>query len=187
MWIFLKNIWQNDWSLLYKNNTFRIKEISGKVIKCQIWDTAGQERYRAVVSAYYRGSAGTIVVYDITSEETFANVEKWVEEIREHVNADLPILIVGNKTDLEHIRKVTRDRGQKLASELCADFIETSAKSGDNISEAFEVLLEKIVAKPDFNQQSNSVKKVEYDQMENVGGCCWLSNFICNFFIYILK
>ena len=112
-------------------------------MKCQIWDTAGQERYRAVVSAYYRGSAGTIIVYDITSVDSFEKVEQWVNEMRGQVGEGIPILIVGNKTDLEHLRKVEQQTGKDLANKLNADFIETSAKSGKNVEEAFDILIGK--------------------------------------------
>ena len=90
--------------------------MGSRSVKCQIWDTTGQERYRAVVAAYYRGSCGTMIVYDITNEESFKNVQKWVNEMRVHVADSVPIMIVGNKGDLDHLRKVNTETAAQLAS-----------------------------------------------------------------------
>merc|ERR1712211_36727 len=78
----------------------------GKIIKAQIWDTAGQERYRAITSAYYRGAVGALLVYDISKQATFKNVERWLTELREHADNNIVIMLVGNKSDLKHLRAV---------------------------------------------------------------------------------
>lgn len=93
----------------------RTVKIEGKSIKAQIWDTAGQERYRAITSAYYRGAVGALLVYDITKKVTFANVERWLNELKEHSDNDIVILLVGNKCDLRHIRAVSTEEGSSLA------------------------------------------------------------------------
>jgi small GTP-binding protein len=93
----------------------RTLKISGKTIKAQIWDTAGQERYRAIVSAYYRGAVGVLLVYDITKKQTFENVSRWLNELREHADEDIVILLVGNKCDLRHIRAVSTEEGTSFA------------------------------------------------------------------------
>merc|ERR1711904_652802 len=74
----------------------RSVSIEGKTIKAQIWDTAGQERYRAITSAYYRGAVGALVVYDITKDVSFENVEKWLSELKENATADITMMLVGN-------------------------------------------------------------------------------------------
>ena len=71
------------------------------MIRAQIWDTAGQERYRAITNAYYRNAVGALLVYDITKYSTFQNIEKWFNELRDHANNKIIILLVGNKTDLK--------------------------------------------------------------------------------------
>lgn len=81
-------------------------EVEGKTIKAQIWDTAGQERYRAITSAYYRGAVGALLVYDITKQVTFEHVETWLKELRDHADANIVIMLVGNKSDLQHLRAV---------------------------------------------------------------------------------
>ena len=67
---------------------------------------AGQERYRAITSAYYRGAVGALLVYDITKPQTFVNSERWLRELREHADDDIVIMLVGNKSDLKHVRAV---------------------------------------------------------------------------------
>ena len=89
--------------------------IKGKTIRAQIWDTAGQERYRAITAVYYRGAVGALVVYDITKMETFENLNKWLGELAEHADSAARIMIVGNKTDLRHLRAVTTEEGRALA------------------------------------------------------------------------
>lgn len=76
----------------------RSVSIEGKMIKAQIWDTAGQERYRAITSAYYRGAVGALIVYDITKDTSFENVEKWLAELKENASTDITMMLVGNKT-----------------------------------------------------------------------------------------
>merc|ERR1711991_658360 len=78
----------------------------GKILKAQIWDTAGQERYRAITSAYYRGAVGALLVYDLTQASTFRNCERWLNELRDHADKYIAIMLVGNKSDLSHLRAV---------------------------------------------------------------------------------
>lgn len=80
-----------------------------KLIKAQIWDTAGQERYRAVTSAYYRGAVGALLIYDITKQASFKNINKWLEEIKDHAEPHIVIMLVGNKSDLKHLRQVKQE------------------------------------------------------------------------------
>lgn len=81
-------------------------KILDKLIKCQIWDTAGQERYRAITNAYYRGAVGALVCYDITRDQTFQNTDKWLNELKQHADPNIIILMLGNKLDLTDNRAV---------------------------------------------------------------------------------
>eukprot|EP00027_Filamoeba_sp_ATCC50430_P009839 CAMPEP_0168561684 /NCGR_PEP_ID=MMETSP0413-20121227/11727_1 /TAXON_ID=136452 /ORGANISM="Filamoeba nolandi, Strain NC-AS-23-1" /LENGTH=215 /DNA_ID=CAMNT_0008593073 /DNA_START=64 /DNA_END=711 /DNA_ORIENTATION=- len=110
---------------------------NGTQIKVQIWDTAGQERFRAITRGYYRGAVGALMVYDITKAQTFKNVEKWLQELHEHADANIVIMLVGNKTDLHDKREVSTDEARKFASKNDLLYIETSALDGENIKEAF--------------------------------------------------
>jgi len=100
------------------------------------WDTAGQERFRTITSAYYRGADGIIVVYDVTHKESFEHVREWLQEVEKYANDSTVKLLVGNKSDRQD-RVVTTEEGQALADELGVPFIETSARSADNVEQAF--------------------------------------------------
>ncbi|EFP08731.1 CRE-RAB-11.2 protein [Caenorhabditis remanei] len=116
--------------------------IEGKKIKATIWDTAGQERYRAITSAYYRGTLGALVVYDIAKHQTFENIERWLKELRNHADQqDISIMLVGNKTDLRHLRAVPTDEAAVFAERNQMSFIETSALDSTNVEEALRNLL----------------------------------------------
>ncbi|CAO2641653.1 Ras-related protein Rab-11B [Lemmus lemmus] len=93
-------------------------QVDGKTIKAQIWDTAGQERYRAITSAYYRGAVGALLVYDIAKHLTYENVERWLKELRDHADSNIVIMLVGNKSDLRHLRAVPTDEARAFAGEL---------------------------------------------------------------------
>ncbi|KAH8157213.1 hypothetical protein CIB48_g11037 [Xylaria polymorpha] len=119
-------------------------QVDSKTIKAQIWDTAGQERYRAITSAYYRGAVGALLVYDISKHQTYENVTRWLKELREHADANIVIMLVGNKSDLRHLRAVPTDEAKSFASENHLSFIETSALDASNVELAFQNILTEI-------------------------------------------
>lgn len=115
----------------------------GKILKAQIWDTAGQERYHAINSTYYRGALGALLVYDICKPSSFGNVEKWLKELRNYTDPSIVVMLVGNKTDLRHLRAVKLEEGASFAQKHNLFFIETSALNASNVDVAFQkVLLE---------------------------------------------
>jgi small GTP-binding protein len=116
----------------------------GKV-KAQIWDTAGQERFaRVLLPTYFRKAKGVILVYDITNLKSFESLsERWMAQLNDHASADdLAKLLVGNKSDLEASREVTREKAQQFCQQYGMELLETSAKSGTNVLQAFEKLIE---------------------------------------------
>lgn len=119
-------------------------QVDGKTIKAQIWDTAGQERYRAITSAYYRGAVGALLVYDIAKHLTYENVERWLRELRDHADANIVIMLVGNKSDLRHLRAVPTDEAKSFAETNQLSFIETSALDSTNVETAFHNILTEI-------------------------------------------
>ncbi|CAH1448518.1 unnamed protein product [Lactuca virosa] len=118
--------------------------VDDKTIKGQIWDTAGQERYRAITSAYYRGTVGALIVYDITRKVTFYNIERWLKELREHTDQNIVIMLVGNKADLGHLRAVTTDEAKAFSERENVFFMETSALESLNVEKAFTEVLTQI-------------------------------------------
>ncbi|ORX91965.1 small GTPase [Basidiobolus meristosporus CBS 931.73] len=122
----------------------RTIQVEGKTIKAQIWDTAGQERYRAITSAYYRGAVGALLVYDITLRPTFENVNRWLKELRDHADNNIVVMLVGNKSDLRHLRAVPTEEATQFATENQLSFIETSALDSSNVELAFQKILTEI-------------------------------------------
>ena len=119
----------------------------GHKIKAQIWDTAGQEKYKAITGAYYKGSKGALVVYDITQKKTFKNIEKWVNDLKAAGDPKITIILIGNKNDLDDKRQVSKDQGEEKARSFGCAFLETSAYSGDNIDKAFNLMVKEIYEK----------------------------------------
>ena len=93
-------------------------EVDDLKVKAQIWDTAGQERYKSITSAYYKGSKGALLVYDITKRSTFENVDRWLEEFKRNCDPEISIILVGNKCDLDNNREVTIEEAQKKSADL---------------------------------------------------------------------
>lgn len=112
-------------------------------LKFHIWDTESQDALRST-DLYFKGWHGVLLVYDVTKQESFENLDKWVEIIREYLS-DARILLVGNKTDLQHLKTVWTEDGQAYADSKGLDFYETSALDWSNIKDAFEELLQKVV------------------------------------------
>ena len=118
---------------------FKIKtlDIDGKIIKLQIWDTAGQERFRVITSAYYRGAHGIVLVYDVTSEMSFKNLNYWLEETVKFASENVSKLIIGNKCDIINKREVSYTTAREYAESLNINYVETSAKNNTNINKIF--------------------------------------------------
>jgi Ras-related protein Rab-2A len=113
----------------------RMITIDNKQIKLQIWDTAGQESFRSITRSYYRGAAGALLVYDITRRETFNHLTSWLDDARQHSNSNMTIMLIGNKSDLEHRRAVSSEEGQQFAQEHGLVFLDTSAKTAANVED----------------------------------------------------
>ncbi len=90
-------------------------KIENHNIKAQIWDTAGQERYRSITNAYYKGSKGALVVYDITRRSTFENVDKWISDLKKNSDPEVMIILIGNKVDRDDEREVSIKEGEEKA------------------------------------------------------------------------
>ncbi|AQZ12603.1 YPT31 (YER031C) and YPT32 (YGL210W) [Zygosaccharomyces parabailii] len=119
----------------------RTIEVEGKKIKAQIWDTAGQERYRAITSAYYRGAVGALIVYDISKPSSYENCNHWLTELRENADDNVAVGLIGNKSDLDHLRAVPTDEAKNFAQENQLLFTETSALKSENVDLAFRELI----------------------------------------------
>ncbi|CAK8530123.1 unnamed protein product [Lathyrus sativus] len=164
----------------------RTLQVEGRTVKSQIWDTAGQERYRAITSAYYRGALGALLVYDVTKPTTFDNVTRWLKELRDHADANIVIMLIGNKTDLKHLRAVNTEDAQSYAEREGLSFIETSALEATNVEKAFQTILGeiyRIISKKSLSSSNDSAggsnikegKTITIEGSENAGTnkpCC---------------
>ena len=115
-------------------------EFEENKVKFEIWDTAGQERYRSLAPMYYRGATTAMVVYDITSAESYNSAKTWVEEIKKKGDPCCIICIIGNKVDLEKKRKVSTSLVNAYAKENKLLFSEVSAKSGSGVDDIFKTI-----------------------------------------------
>ena len=163
--------------------TFNMK-INDLVIKMQIWDTCGQEIYKSLISNFYRNSSLAVIVYSIDNKESFEHAENWLTDLKSQANPDVRIFLVGNKSDLEDERKVSKEDGLKFKNDQGLDlFMETSAKTGYNarnvLIEAAKLLYADYLKyadsnpQPKNNQNNDNVKIGGKDKdKEKKKGCC---------------
>jgi len=142
---------------------FKIRtiEINGERVKLQIWDTAGQERFRTITSTYYRGTHGVIVVYDVSSGESFANVKRWLHEI--DANCDVVNrILVGNKNDDPDRKVVLTEDARRFADQMGIQLFETSAKDNINVEEMFRSITTLVLkSKKDQKERLDDPSKID--------------------------
>ena len=151
---FVDSVW-NDAFVPTIGVDFKVKtlEINNKKVKMQIWDTAGEERFRTVVSTYFRGAHGILLLYDVTNRDSFKNLENWLIEIEKNSSEKVLKILLGNKCDLNDDREIQPDEGRAFADRNGMEFMETSAKMNTNVSEAFETLGKLMI---EFNSKGNN-------------------------------
>lgn len=135
-----KNVFENYYTSTVGFEFFSmLYKINSKIIRLQIWDTCGQEEYRSLIQNFYRNASLAILVYSIDKRTSFENLEVWLNEIKGRGSPDVKIFLVGNKNDLSENREVSNEEGQKFYEDHKLNlFIETSAKSGENVQELFK-------------------------------------------------
>ena len=167
--------------LRYADDTFRTKHISTigvdfkivnvkigeTTVKLQIWDTAGQDRFRTISSTYYRGAHGAIVVYDVTSSQSFYNVEHWINDMNAY-NQNVYKILVGNKDDDPNGTSVSKiietKEAQTLAKQLNVNSFETSAKENINVKEVFEDMAHELLKRYNLRKAQLTMKKDQSQQ-----------------------
>ncbi|KAJ3451206.1 rab2a member ras oncogene family [Anaeramoeba flamelloides] len=169
----------------------RVVEIMNEEVKIQIWDTAGQERFRAISRSYFRGATCTFLVFDITRRSSYNQLETWLDEARNIIDPNSLIVVIGNKADIEN-REISREEGEQFAKENELLYMETSAKSGEKVDDAFlsaanevykrvkngaliikkkEKKIRKVKPKINDYDESYSSSDEDYEQKKNQG-CC---------------
>jgi len=126
-----------------------------------IWDIAGQPRFEDLRTTFYRGASGALLIYDLTRENTFDELETWYRELTNVLSEDTPIVLIGNKLDLvqKGDRAVDPEKAQTFAKSKNMIYIETSAKTGNNVDEAFFKLTQLIALKSGVIKKSDISKK----------------------------
>ena len=128
----------------------------------KLWDTAGQERFKALTPNYFRNAEGVVLAYDVTNSESFENLKFWINSIKSNLgekNIFIPIIIIGNKIDMEDMRDITKEDASKFAKENNYKYFETSAKTGEGVDEAIRDLVNQVLANSDKNEAAKGERK----------------------------
>lgn len=143
-------------------------DVPQKHMKLSLWDTAGQETYKSVTRSYFRGASGALLVFDLSRRATFQHVTDWLNDLRQIAEPDIVVVLVGNKADLtqtsENKREVTKQEAEEWAKKNgVLEYVETSAKSGEGVENAFMRVAERIhqniqAGKYDLNDRRSGVK-----------------------------
>ena len=179
---YIDDIW-NDTFVPTIGVDFKIKslEVDNKLVKLQIWDTAGQERFKNIITSYYRGAHGILLIYDITDKESFKSLQNWLIEIEKNAHKNVVRVLIGNKCDLEDKRVISYSQGKEFADTYGLKFIETSAKKNSNVSEAFELLSRELINSNMEKKigKNKETKKITVSSAQNLDinqpkkkGCC---------------
>ncbi|TIA80947.1 hypothetical protein E3P98_02380 [Wallemia ichthyophaga] len=149
-------------------------------VKVQCWDTAGSEQFRSITRSYFRGAAGCLLVYSVGNRRSFENLDMWLDDIRRNADENLTVLVVANKTDIDmNQREVSVEEGEKWSEQRELQFLEVSAKSGQDVDQAFDKSAKAILAKLNHGafkprgSSSTSQGVLSLDQFTNkTSGCC---------------
>ena len=141
--------------------------LQGNAVKFEIWDTAGQERYYSLIPMYYRGANVALIVYDVTSNDSFEHAKKWVDDLNKEKPESFLKVLVANKIDLDDEEVITEEMGQHYANENSLLFFRTSAKTGENIKECFTKIAEVLP-----REQAKQAQNAEFLKMKQNGFFC---------------
>ena len=175
-----KESYNNTIGVDFKVVTLKYKN---KIIKVHIWDTAGQERFKSIAVNYFRSAHGFIFIYDITDEDSFKNIENWIDLAFKNTNSAVINFLVGNKNDREEDRKVDKATAEEFAKEKKLIFFEASAKTSDNVEKLFQYCTYKLIqyfdknrdkylSENDNNKLSNNAQDIKTDNKEESQCSC---------------
>ncbi|WFD36457.1 hypothetical protein MCUN1_003336 [Malassezia cuniculi] len=148
---------------------------TGERIKLQVWDTAGSEQFRSITRSYYKGSAGCLLVYDVSERSSFEHLPSWLKDVRDQAEEGATVALVGNMADLpEERRQVTQEEGAAFAEEHGLLFYETSAKTGANVHAVFNAVAKHVYErhKAQGTPSTQGPPHISLDARPLEGGCC---------------
>ena len=145
---FFPNQYQATIGVEYKMKIIKLNNMN---IKLQIWDTAGQERYKSIAKNFFHSANGVFLVFDITNKQSFENLNKWIEDVKENSPKDCKYIIIGNKSDLSDQRTISTFEIDNFVKEKKSSYFEVSAKNDEGLNEAFINLSKEIIK--DKNQE----------------------------------
>eukprot|EP00117_Sycon_ciliatum_P010090 scpid85516/ scgid12121/ Ras-related protein Rab-37 len=141
----------------------KVMTLDGTQLHLQIWDTAGQERFRSITASYYHDADAILLVYDMTSWSSFEHLNGWLSTVRDLAPKDVSLLLVANKSDLSSSKRVNDQAAAELAQEHKVCFLEVSAKTGDNVSLAFEAVARSVLANRALKAKDDAGKGKAFD------------------------
>ena len=161
----------------------KIKDLNknNKKIKLRIYDTAGQEKFRSIVKNYYKGADGIILMYDVSNIDSYNEIKNWIESIKENLDIDqIGFIVVENKCDLtDEEKKITDKMREEMETNIGFEIIKTSAKTDTNVTESFDLLIDKMLMLREKKNESATLTnniKIENIPKDNdkkkKGDCC---------------
>ena len=141
----------------------KIIALNNKKYQIDLFDTAGQERYKSISLNTVKNADGIILMYDITNQKSYDSISEWMEKISENLESDIPIILIGNKCDLNKERIISKEEGKELSNKYQLSFFETSNKTGENVEEAVLDLINKII-KTKKNDIADKEKSIELNK-----------------------
>ena len=143
-------------------------------IKIYLWDTAGQEKFANLINVYFRDLDGAMVLYDITNRNSFDSIEKWIDKISifNKNKTDVPIIIVGTKTDLEKHRMIHKQEIVNIAKKHNYITIECSSKENNNIDETFDLIIDKIIEHRNLTFTVEDTLEIQEGDATITKNCC---------------
>ncbi|EAX94967.1 guanine nucleotide regulatory protein, putative [Trichomonas vaginalis G3] len=146
-------------------------EVDGNPIKLQIWDTAGQEKFRAIAKSYFRNAVGVILVYDITDRKSFDDLALWLNDVHTLCDPNAAVTLIGNKLDLSSSRAITTSEATSFANTHHLLYLETSARGGDNVQEAFARATKSVYDRVENGQIVCKTTTTSQKKAKSDGGC----------------
>ena len=158
----------------------KVEEINNQTIQVKLWDTAGQERFKSLTQNYFRNAQGVLLTFDVTNTESFDNLKDWINSIKKNMegnNVFIPLIIIGNKIDMEDSREIQKEDAQKFSTENKYKYFETSAKTGEGVDDAIRDLVIQVLSSKQANEGKDEGRKsvqikAGNNQGEKKKGCC---------------